>query len=126
MIAKRLLIVGVSLLMSLSALTPVRADPGHWDGWGWGLGLGFGLGLLYARPYYSPYYYPYYPPAYYYPQTVIVNQPPAWTPGTTVVSPGNAAGYWYYCESARGYYPYVPQCPEPWRPVPATPPGLPQ
>ena len=33
-----------------------------------------------------------------------------------------AAGTWYYCESAKGYYPYVSQCPEGWRSVPATPP----
>jgi len=29
---------------------------------------------------------------------------------------------WYYCESARSYYPYVPSCPEGWKPVPAQPP----
>ncbi len=28
---------------------------------------------------------------------------------------------WYYCESARTYYPYVGHCPEGWRAVPATP-----
>jgi hypothetical protein len=26
-------------------------------------------------------------------------------------------GYWCWCEPARGYYPYVPTCPVPWRPV---------
>jgi hypothetical protein len=29
------------------------------------------------------------------------------------------SGYWYYCPSARAYYPYVAACPEPWVPVPA-------
>jgi hypothetical protein len=29
--------------------------------------------------------------------------------------------YWYYCDSARGYYPYVPDCPSGWRPVSAKP-----
>jgi hypothetical protein len=33
-----------------------------------------------------------------------------------------AAGTWYYCESAKGYYPYVATCNEGWRSVPATPP----
>ena len=33
--------------------------------------------------------------------------------------------YWYYCDSARGYYPYVSNCPEQWRAVPATPPASP-
>jgi hypothetical protein len=28
-----------------------------------------------------------------------------------------AAGYWYYCGSARAYYPYVAACPEGWTPV---------
>jgi hypothetical protein len=28
--------------------------------------------------------------------------------------------YWYYCRSYGGYYPYVPSCPEPWVPVPAS------
>jgi hypothetical protein len=29
---------------------------------------------------------------------------------------------WYYCASAKAYYPYVPSCPEGWKPVPAQPP----
>ena len=28
---------------------------------------------------------------------------------------------WYYCESAKTYYPYVQTCPEAWRQVPPTP-----
>jgi hypothetical protein len=32
------------------------------------------------------------------------------------------AAMWYYCDSAKGYYPYVPECKEAWRPVPATQP----
>src|SRR5205823_14616107 len=27
--------------------------------------------------------------------------------------------YWYYCQSAGGYYPDVPACAEPWVPVPS-------
>jgi len=27
--------------------------------------------------------------------------------------------YWYYCQSAGAYYPYVGTCPEEWVPVPA-------
>jgi hypothetical protein len=29
---------------------------------------------------------------------------------------------WYYCASAKNYYPYVPDCPEGWKAVPAQPP----
>lgn len=28
--------------------------------------------------------------------------------------------YWYYCPSYGAYYPYVPSCPEPWVPIPAS------
>ena len=35
-----------------------------------------------------------------------------------------APGNWYYCESAKGYYPYVAECKEEWRAVPATPPQM--
>jgi hypothetical protein len=31
--------------------------------------------------------------------------------------------YWYYCDAAQAYYPYVQQCPGEWRPVLPTPPG---
>lgn len=37
-------------------------------------------------------------------------------------APAPTPGMWYYCDSARAYYPYVGQCPEPWRAVPANPP----
>jgi hypothetical protein len=30
-----------------------------------------------------------------------------------------APAYWYYCPSARAYYPNVPSCPEAWLMVPA-------
>ena len=30
-----------------------------------------------------------------------------------------APSYYYYCQSAGGYYPDVPSCAEPWVPVPA-------
>jgi hypothetical protein len=48
-------------------------------------------------------------------------QPPAPAPAPNA-APQSPAGVWYYCESAQAYYPYVGQCPEPWRHVPASPP----
>jgi len=39
-------------------------------------------------------------------------------------APAAAPGTWYYCDSAKAYYPYVNECKEGWRPVPATPPGV--
>ena len=34
----------------------------------------------------------------------------------------SAAETWYYCDSAKAYYPYVSTCTEGWKPIPATPP----
>jgi hypothetical protein len=36
--------------------------------------------------------------------------------------PQSVPGTWYYCDSAKSYYPYVATCNEGWRPVPAVPP----
>ena len=33
--------------------------------------------------------------------------------------------YWFYCAPARGVFPYIRSCPEPWRQIPTTPPDLP-
>ena len=38
-------------------------------------------------------------------------------------APQPAPGTWYYCESAKTYYPYVSQCKEGCRPVAAAPPA---
>jgi hypothetical protein len=45
-----------------------------------------------------------------------------------VPSPGSGQSqpqYWAYCQSAQGYYPYVPECPGGWLPVLPTPPPPP-
>jgi len=46
-----------------------------------------------------------------------------WGPGYYYTPPlGDAYqpnGYWYYCQSAGAYYPYV-ACPEAWVPIPAS------
>ena len=48
---------------------------------------------------------------------------PAPPPGAAPAgAPPAAAGTWYYCESTRGYYPYVTECKEGWKAVPAAPP----
>jgi hypothetical protein len=94
---------------------------GHGGGYGWwGLGLGLGLGweaAFIGNPYLD---YPYTPP------TVIFEPPsqPLAPQGTMVVAPPNSppTSIWYYCDSFKSYYPYVTQCPEQWRMVPAVPP----
>jgi hypothetical protein len=75
---------------------------GHWYhgwhdgriGWWWTVGPGW---YYYPAP-----VYPYPAP---YPAVVAAPQPNAW----------------YYCPTARQYYPYVPSCDVPWQAVPATP-----
>jgi hypothetical protein len=121
------------LALGLLAAMPASAYRGHGgDGWGWGLGLGLVTGAVIGSELAAPYYY-YGPPygvvpapAYYYPPTVVMAQPPAAVApqGTMMVAPAPAGGgFWFYCDSARSYYPYVQQCPEPWKKVPAMPPG---
>jgi hypothetical protein len=55
----------------------------------------------------GPVWYPYPRPIYPYPDPYV---PPYAAPG---------APAWYYCPTARAYYPYVPTCPVPWQIVPA-------
>ena len=48
--------------------------------------------------------------------------PPAPQGAAPGAAPQSSAGNWYYCDSAKAYYPYVSECKEGWRTVPATPP----
>ena len=76
------------------------------------VGVGFGFGFpsyYYPAPYYYPAYYPY----PYYPPTQVVVQQPVYTERQDV----HEAGYWYYCDAAKGYYPYVKECPAGWQKV---------
>jgi hypothetical protein len=100
-----------------------RHGDGGWHRGGpawWGVGLGLGLGWE-LSPFDDPYY-PY--PGYAYPPPpAIVEQPAA---PIDAGPPTPQQSNWYYCDSAKAYYPYVKECPEGWRTVPAAPPGPPQ
>jgi hypothetical protein len=89
---------------------------GGGPGW-WGIGLGLGLGWE-AATVLDPYAYPY--PGYVYAPPAVVAEPSA-PPLDAAPSNPPPSSNWYYCDSAKGYYPYVKECPEGWRPVPATP-----
>lgn len=55
-------------------------------------------------------------------QTVVVERETAPVYIERPIAPPPPAAYWYYCEAARGYYPYIAQCPGGWmRVVPQTP-----
>jgi hypothetical protein len=60
-------------------------------------------------------------PVYPYPQVVV--QPAPVEPVIVQPAPQTTAQNWYYCDSAKAYYPYVQACAEGWRAVPATPPA---
>jgi hypothetical protein len=83
-------------------------SPWWWGGW-------YPYSYGYAYPYYYPSYaYPAYPDAAYSDEDQVYGER---EPDTQP----RAEGYWYYCESKRGYYPRIAQCPEEWVRVPATP-----
>ena len=83
-------------------------------GWWWIVG---GAWYFYPQPAY-PYPDPYIPPVALAPQIVV----PAPAAPVAAPPPGPAApSNWYLCDSPRGYYPYVPECPAGWHMVPAQP-----
>lgn len=64
------------------------------------------------RPYYAPYAYP----------PVVIAPPPVYVqPAPPIALSPPPPQYWYYCDGARAYYPYVAQCPGGWRQVLPTP-----
>ena len=88
--------------------------------------IGFGFGPYWGPGYWGPGYWgpgywgaPYYP---YYPAPVVVAAPPAPTQYVERSDQPMQSGYWYYCETSRGYYPYVKDCPSGWKAVPPAPP----
>ena len=86
-------------------------------GWWWVAG---GTWYSYAQPVY-PYPDPYRPPV------VVVEQVPAPVLIPVPLQPAQPVPqFWYYCQAAGGYYPYVPNCPSGWTAVPATPQGASQ
>ena len=48
--------------------------------------------------------------------------PPAAPAAAPTAAAAPASTVWYYCDSSKSFYPYVAQCAEGWRQVPATPP----
>ena len=100
-------LAGVAMPLQSADARPVWGPHGHWVhtwhggryGWWWA-----GPHFWYWYP--APVYYDYPPPADYF-------APPGPAPQPT----------WYYCDSAKGYYPYVRSCASGWRAVAAHPAG---
>jgi hypothetical protein len=116
---KKLLIV----ILAILSITPAYAE----HGWGWRGGwiapavVGGVVVYDMTYPYRYPYAYPY--PVYEPPYPVYTQPYPVYVqPAPVPAQPQPSAQPWYYCASAKGYYPYVPNCPEGWQSVPAQPP----
>jgi hypothetical protein len=80
---------------------------GPWWGGAWGPWWGGAWG-----PWWGPW-----GPTASFPSSGFVSEAAVWVQGPSVQSPPvdrPGSGYWHYCLSARGYYPDVPSCPEPW------------
>ncbi|HYR36136.1 MAG TPA: hypothetical protein VEQ87_17730 [Burkholderiales bacterium] len=119
------LLIGLALAAA-GALSAGSAFAQHHHHGGPRVSIGFGFGPYWGPGYWgpgywgSPWYYP--PPAYYPYPAPIVMAPPAPTQYVERSDQPMQSGYWYYCETSRGYYPYVRDCPSGWRAVPPAPP----
>jgi hypothetical protein len=128
-----LLVAAVLLLMPVPSQAGGHGWRGHgrhghgWHGHGWrghgrySTGFHIGIGSAFwwgARPgWWGPrpvYVQP--PPVYVAPPRVIVAEQPVYVQREPAAA--LPPSYWYYCESAGGYYPDVPSCPERWLQVP--------
>jgi hypothetical protein len=108
----------VVVLLALLSSAPACAWGGH-HGPSVRFGVVVGGPLWYGPAYYPPYYYP----PYYAPLPV---SPPVYIEqGEAQPAPApRPREYWYYCAEAKGYYPYVKECPGGWQRVaPQPPPG---
>jgi hypothetical protein len=52
---------------------------------------------------------------------VLVEDPPVYVERAPVAPAPTEPAYWYYCSSAKDYYPTVPSCAEEWVKVPEQP-----
>lgn len=75
-------------------------------------GLSVGVPWVYPPPIYWPYVYA--PPVA---PIVVVTPPPVYVEQPRTSVPVLEPGYWYYCNEAQAYYPYVKQCPGGWQQV---------
>lgn len=101
---------GLLVLLACLLAGNAWADRGHWHP-----RSSVQFGIYMGGPWIYPPYYPYpvYPPRVYAPPIVVVPPPPVYVEQQQPV-PALEAGYWYYCNEAQAYYPYVKQCPGSW------------
>jgi hypothetical protein len=102
-------------IVLLVALVLVLLVAGAQPALAWRHGVFVGVGPLWYPWYGYPYPYPY---PYVYPAPpVVIERPEPQVYVQSQPAPPPAQNYWYYCEDAKGYYPYVQQCPRGWMQV---------
>lgn len=119
-------------LLAMAGSAAAWGDRGYWGDRGH-VYFGVGVGPYWGGPwgYPAPYYYPPYSPYYYPPVAplVVQQQAPVYVEQTApaAAAPASApqANFWYYCNAAKGYYPYVKECPGGWQRVSPQPPAQP-
>jgi hypothetical protein len=113
----------VSIAFVAVAIALAAAGPSHARGGGGGHSSGGHRGFhrhnhgrvfivggpVFYGPYWDPYWWDY--PPYAVAPVVVVPEPPVY-----LQRPAQA--YWYYCPSARAYYPTVQRCADAWIAVP--------
>lgn len=122
---KKILLIALLAILSTTSAYAQRGygdGGGHGGGWGWGgawiLPALIGGAILYdvTRP----------PTVYVQPGPVYVQPAPVYAPGYPPVYAAQVAPpsmpNWYFCPTAKAFYPYVTSCPSGWQAVPATPP----
>jgi len=114
----------LGLAMALSGLLAGSAWADRWHGHPHGhprttihWGIHLGPPWMYPPPFHRPYV-----PIYVPPVVVVPAPPPVYYVERFPPPPRLEPGYWYYCNEAQAYYPYVRQCPGPWQPVAPQPP----
>jgi hypothetical protein len=122
-----LIVLGVTLMGALPSDAGGRGRHFH-HGHGHGhvhtrFFVGFGPSYYWGGPYWGPYPYYYYPPApavVYTPPPVVIqrSEPTYIQQSPPPAPPAPEQQFWYYCQSAGGYYPNVANCPEEWVKVP--------
>ena len=105
--------IAMMLVLFLAGISGAWAYHDGWHG---------RVGVYIGGPVWGPVWYP--PPYYYPPQVIVV--PPAQPTvyieqqqqeAEPAAPTAGAHQYWYFCKSAKGYYPYVKECPEAWQKV---------
>jgi len=122
--SKRIGVLLIVVVLIIGSAVPAMTWDGHrghgYRGYGY-RGYGYyghrrGSVVIVPRivvPFGVPYVYP----------PLVVGPPPVYVqPAPQVYVQPPPQSYWYYCDSAQGYYPYIQQCPGGWRQVTPTPP----